>query len=366
MPTAQRGSVLVAVLAIIALLSFMVVRFMDQAMEDLQYRALYNQPAEVRAFGYSMLEVTLATIREVALVDEGKLYAPEQGWSDPIEYAEIPIPNGWTVTVSIQDEGSKLSLNTINEELLNEILEEEFDIDFGTTRELSSTLFDWIDEDDSARLNGAESAHYLNETPPYKAANRPLQSLEELSLLKVWQDEFFDQDGLPNERFEQLSMLFSVINSGPVNINSATQPVLDAIAMQDGWNADNIFDGLDDPYLKNIPDSVNSTTAGTEIGLLTITIRVKRGNVPFTISALVEPVFGNQSENSSTVTQPSSGALPGRRSNKDELKTGAASEQDAIGFPYKILRLTEYEQGEAGPEAARYSTVDIKGESTSF
>ena len=93
-PKAQRGSVLVAVLAIIALLSFMVVRFMDQAMEDLRYRALYNQPAEVRAFGYSMLEVTLATIREVALVDEGKLYAPEQGWGDPIEYAGISIPSG--------------------------------------------------------------------------------------------------------------------------------------------------------------------------------------------------------------------------------------------------------------------------------
>ena len=267
---------------------------------------------------------------------------------------------------SLYQAGSKLSLNTISEELLNEILEEEFDIDFGTTRELSSTLFDWIDEDDSARLNGAESAQYLNETPPYKAANRPLQSLEELSLLKVWQDEFFDQEGLPNERFEQLSMLFSVINSGPVNINSATQPVLDAIAMQDGWNADNIFDGLDDPYLKSIPDSVSSTTAGTEIGLLTITVRLTRGNVPFTISALVEPVFGNQSESASTGTQPNSGALPGRRSNKDELKTGAASEQDAIGFPYKILRLTEYEQGEARPEAARYSTVDIRGESTSF
>ncbi|MFT6059720.1 MAG: hypothetical protein ACJAS5_001158, partial [Lentimonas sp.] len=100
----QRGSVLVAVLAIILVITFMVTRFMNEAVEDLEYRAIFNEPSDVRAFAYGMLEVALATVQEVALIDDGKLYAGEQGWSDPISYAGIIIPNGWSVSISMRDE----------------------------------------------------------------------------------------------------------------------------------------------------------------------------------------------------------------------------------------------------------------------
>ena len=153
----QRGSVLVAVLAIILLLTFIITRFMEEAVEDLEYRAIFNEPADVRSFTYSMLEVALATVHEVALIDEGKLYAPEQGWADPLSYAGVEVPNGWEVQIQLQDESGKLPLNTMNEATLNRMLEESFDFDFGTARELSSMLLDWIDADDSRRLNGAES-----------------------------------------------------------------------------------------------------------------------------------------------------------------------------------------------------------------
>jgi hypothetical protein len=62
----QRGSVLVAVLAIILVITFMVTRFMNEAVEDLEYRAIFNEPSDVRAFAYGMLEVALATVQEVA------------------------------------------------------------------------------------------------------------------------------------------------------------------------------------------------------------------------------------------------------------------------------------------------------------
>jgi general secretion pathway protein K len=177
---------LVAVLAIILLLSFIITRFVDEAIKDLEYRAIFNEPADVRSFTYSMLEVALATIHEVALIDEGKLYAPEQGWGDPLDYAQIKVPNGWELSISIQDESGKLPINTMSEADLNRMLEESFDFDFGTARELSSMLIDWIDPDDSRHLNGAESEDYLRRNPPYRAANRPLQNLEELRLLEVW------------------------------------------------------------------------------------------------------------------------------------------------------------------------------------
>ena len=198
----------------------------------------------------------------MALIDEGKLYAPEQGWGDPLSYANIEVPNGWDVSVSVKDEGGKLPINTMSEEMLNRMLEETFDFDFGTARELSSMLLDWIDADSAKRLNGAESEDYLRRNPPYRTANGPLQSLEELRLLEIWEDEFFDQDGQPNEFFVQLSGLVSVYHSGTVNLNKASQEVLELLALQDGYDEAFIFDGIDEPYLKQLPPGADNPPVG--------------------------------------------------------------------------------------------------------
>ena len=42
----------------------------------------------------------------------------------------------------------------MSEGLLNKLFEETFEFDFSTSRELSSTLLDWIDADENQRLNG--------------------------------------------------------------------------------------------------------------------------------------------------------------------------------------------------------------------
>ena len=356
---AQRGSVLIAVLAIIVLLSFIITRFMEQALEDLEYRSIFNEPVDVRSYAYSILEVSLATIHEVALIDEGKLYAPEQGWGDPLSYANIDVPNGWDVSVSVKDEGGKLPINTMSEEMLNRMLEETFDFDFGTARELSSMLLDWIDADSAKRLNGAESEDYLRRNPPYRTANGPLQSLEELRLLEIWEDEFFDQDGQPNEFFVQLSGLVSVYHSGTVNLNKASQEVLELLALQDGYDEAFIFDGIDEPYLKQLPPGADNAASGVETNLIRVTVSLTRGNVPFTISALVEPDFSVESS-------PGRNA-PGRRSDKDVPRTGTVEEQDAISYPFRIVELSEYNAGELkSSSSARYSALDMDDEMTSF
>ncbi|MGJ8639047.1 MAG: general secretion pathway protein GspK [Opitutaceae bacterium] len=356
----DRGSVLVAVLAIILLMSFLVVRFMEEAFEDLEYRALFNEPSDVRSFAYSMLEVSLATIQEVALIDDGKLHAPEQGWNNPIAYAGINIPNGWDVQITITDEGGKLPINTMSEPLLNQLLEDTLDIDFGTTRELSSTLLDWIDSDETRRLNGAESNDYLDRDPPYKAANGPLQSLEELRYLEVWDEEFFDEEGRPNELFDQLSGLVSVMNTGAVNLNSAPQGVIEALATEGGFDDKSIWDGNNDKkWLTELPGSANSQTAGVGVGLLRVTVSLFRGETPFTLSALVEPSFDNEGGGNA-------GTNSGRSSSRDEPKTGIQSEQDAINFPFKLLQVSEYTQGEESSPPARYSAMDIGQEADSF
>ena len=244
----------------------------------------------------------------------------------------------------------------MDEALLNQMLEESFDLDFGTARELSSMLLDWIDPDESRRLNGAESEDYLLRKPAYRAANRPLQSLEELRLLEIWEDEFFDENGVPNELFAKLDSMVSVISSGAANVNSSSQPVLELIALQGGFDEDRIFDGLNDlPYLQQLPGSASSS--GVEVSLLRVTVSLWRGQAPFAVSALVEPNFNTG--------EGASGSVPGGDSD-DTPKTGALSEQDAIGYPFKILQVSEYTQGRPSSPPARYSALDIGEESDSF
>jgi DNA uptake protein ComE-like DNA-binding protein len=52
------------------------------------------------------------------------------------------------------------------------------------TEDIANSILDWMDPDDEARPNGAETDYYSALTPPYHAKNGPLNSLEELLLVK--------------------------------------------------------------------------------------------------------------------------------------------------------------------------------------
>ena len=55
--------------------------------------------------------------------------------------------------------------------------------------ELADSLLDWLDPDIELRLNGAEDTEYLLETPPYRAANRRLNSPSELYYVQGYDAE---------------------------------------------------------------------------------------------------------------------------------------------------------------------------------
>src|SRR4051794_10034462 len=52
------------------------------------------------------------------------------------------------------------------------------------TDEIAASIVDWLDADDEPRTGGAESDHYSGLNPPYRAKNGPLESLDELLLVK--------------------------------------------------------------------------------------------------------------------------------------------------------------------------------------
>ena len=76
----------------------------------------------------------------------------------------------------------------------------------GMTYELADAILDFIDGDDSPRTNGCESEYYNGLSPAYPAKNSPLESLDELLLVRGVTSEYlygedFNRNGLldPNE-----------------------------------------------------------------------------------------------------------------------------------------------------------------------
>ncbi len=92
-----------------------------------------------------------------------------------------------TMRFGITPEAGKLNLNAASENeielLVTEVCNE---LRIENAPELVACLLDWLDEDDEARSGGAEADYYSTLTPAYRPKNGPLDSLEELLLIKGW------------------------------------------------------------------------------------------------------------------------------------------------------------------------------------
>src|SRR5690606_5946952 len=85
--------------------------------------------------------------------------------------------------------------------------------------ELAANLLDWIDEDDVRQGGGSEDDVYQRMDPPYRAANRPLLSLDELRLVEGF-------DGTLVDALRPYVTVYPIAGSGGVNLNTAPAWVL--------------------------------------------------------------------------------------------------------------------------------------------
>lgn len=91
----------------------------------------------------------------------------------------------------VTDAPSKLNLNTATQQMLSELP--------NMTRNLAAAAIDWRDGDDDITGGGAESQSYLMLPTPYRAKNAPLETVEELLLVKGFTPSLlFGQDGNRN------------------------------------------------------------------------------------------------------------------------------------------------------------------------
>jgi general secretion pathway protein K len=94
----------------------------------------------------------------------------------------LPVEGG-SIKVSIEDAQARFNLNSVQnppDKIVFARLLEALRLD----PQLANALVDWIDADSVALAGGAEDVDYLTLNPPYRAANRPMASVDELRLIR--------------------------------------------------------------------------------------------------------------------------------------------------------------------------------------
>jgi type II secretory pathway component PulK len=170
---------------------------------------------------------------------------------DPIEVG------GGTLRIEIEDSGTRLNINALFGpddddqlaakalaegyliELLRKVID-ELPVDPGVRalyepRDLALNLIDWIDADEDRGQGGPENAYYNTQDPPYRAANMPLQSLDELRWIEGFDDVLVRglRPFLTVYPFAPGGCRFDTRGCG-INVNTAPPHVLALLYYNDG------------------------------------------------------------------------------------------------------------------------------------
>jgi general secretion pathway protein K len=135
---------------------------------------------------------------------------------------------------------------------------EQFGLDSEEVGNIIDAIKDWLDADNEVTRFGAESAYYQTLERPYPCKNGPLESLEELLLVRgITKGLFYGTKEIPG-----LSRYLSIYGDGRININTADPVILKSLSMHlDGrmvedmvaYRGDEESDLSQASWYKNVP-----------------------------------------------------------------------------------------------------------------
>jgi type II secretory pathway component PulK len=219
--SSRRGTVLVIVLVVVALLSLGAYTFSQVMMVESEATGMYARQVQTRAMADSGVELVLALLGDsLDPADIGLYHDPDrfQGVevlaSDNAAFSGrfsvvAPIeadPEFRRIRFGLIDESSRINLNAIltldldttdfdlatiagagddDPDLSLELAQREVLMGLpGMTEEIADCILDWLDDDDDERELGAELDYYEGIGVGYMPRNGPIDSLDELLRVK--------------------------------------------------------------------------------------------------------------------------------------------------------------------------------------
>ena len=231
----REGFIVVVVLCTIIMLAVLLFTFNEQSRGNLFAVEDSKNSAQALNCAETGLNIAMAALeRGDAIYSNGKLRNLLAGRED------VDLADG-TCSITVAEESSKLNLNLLKTsegapdrtridqmlrliDLLNRRDFEVPPISYG----IVPAIIDWIDSDEETTSlafvahdnRGAESDYYSDLDPPYRCKNAPLNTTEELLLIK----------GITPEVFDRIRDYVTVRGDGKININNASQLVIESLS----------------------------------------------------------------------------------------------------------------------------------------
>lgn len=217
--SSRRGSVLILVMVVIAMLTLGAYSFSEIMISESEATAMYGRQAESRAFADSGIELAAAVIAVPETEEDASLYhnpnrfrgvllresenARGRGYFSVIAPVETD-PAGTALRNGLIDESGRLNLNRLLNFELDETQTREMLMYLpDMTEEVADAILDWIDDDEILRPYGAESDYYTSLDPPYESRNGALESIDELlQVAGVTADLLYGEDANRNGKLD--------------------------------------------------------------------------------------------------------------------------------------------------------------------
>jgi DNA uptake protein ComE-like DNA-binding protein len=193
---ARRGTVLILVLVVVAMLTLGAYTFSEIMVTEAEATGMYGRQAESRAFAESGIEHAAAVLGYPESDDDLNTYHnPGRFQSVMLRDSEnargrgmfgIVAPmEGDTSSTGIRfgfvDESGRININQLLQFGLDETQTRDVLMYLPEmTEEVADAILDWVDDDEEPRDYGAESDYYSSLDPPYYAKNAKFESIDEL------------------------------------------------------------------------------------------------------------------------------------------------------------------------------------------
>lgn len=207
---ARRGYVLFAVLLVVVVLSLVAYQYQDAMSSEFQASVRAAEAAQARANAISGIHYAAGVAADpnyvgTDLSNDPSLFSAQLvgGGLGPRgggRFTLINVTSTDGITFSqqygLEDESAKLNVNTlIAQDPVGNLLYDALLKLPDMTEDIADAIVDWVDADGSPRPAGCEDEYYSALPEPYRCKNGPLNSLEELLLVRgVTPDLLFGTD----------------------------------------------------------------------------------------------------------------------------------------------------------------------------
>jgi len=250
----RKGSILILILFVMVVLSMAAVSFAYRAGLERRLSTHGAVNARLRAHATSAVAIALARLAENVnefdhLAEPWHTHEPlaAEGWLPEWSAGGDGSPPEFVTDYQVIDEEGKLNVLFASSEALEGL---------ALSAEQIACLFDWMDQDDVVQAGGAEEDYYQKAAIPYLCKDSPLESLEELLLIRGFgpsdyygedadHDRVLDpceDDGPASEPLDDadgslrlgLVDLLTCVGDGRINLNTAPAVVLETLPLSDG------------------------------------------------------------------------------------------------------------------------------------